>query len=157
MSYAGETDIRYRLVKSSDTKRDSYHAVMKHDALTARETLEEICEATRLPRHTLESVVGGVLDTMIRGTLADGRTRRFGDWFERRLTCVTHLYVHEDEEQKIIEHDDEHILVKWFGERRKERITSPDAMFFFCPWTRDNRPYRNAPMRGSSSHVRIIL
>ena len=40
MSYAGETDIRYRLVKSSDTKRDSYHAVMKHEALTARETLD---------------------------------------------------------------------------------------------------------------------
>ena len=49
MSYAGETDIRYRLVKTSDAKRDSYHAVMKHEALTARETLEEICEATRLP------------------------------------------------------------------------------------------------------------
>ena len=49
MSYAGETDIRYCLVKTSDAKRDSYHAVMKHEALTARETLEEICEAMRLP------------------------------------------------------------------------------------------------------------
>ena len=252
MNFAGEKDIRYRLVKSSDTKRDSYPAVMKHEALSTRETLDEICEATRLPRHMLESVVGGVLDTMIRGTLADGRTRRFGDWFEtrcdilgrfdrideefdparhsvavnlltlsefgqyrrknpptnerqrprgridyvtwpggekgevkvgenilivghdltlaphdslelsmeiegRRMTCVTHLYVHEDEEQKIIEHDDTHILVKWFGETNPDRITSPDAMFFFCPWTRDERPYSNAPMRGSSSHVKIIF
>ena len=252
MSVGSEKDIRYRLVKTSDTKRDSYHAVMKHDALTARETLEEICEATRLPRHTVESVIGGVLDTMIRGTLSDGRTRRFGNWFEtrcdilgrfnrideafdparhkvavnllplaefgqygrknppinerqrprgridyvtwpggdkgevkvgenilvvghdlelaphdslelgmevedRRVTYVAHLYVHEGEEPKILEHDDEHILVKWFGERRKERITSPDAIFFFCPWTRDDRPYSNAPMRGSSSHVRIIF
>ena len=252
MSYVGEKDIRYRLVKSSDTKRDSYHAVMKHEALTAHETMDEICEATRLPRHTLESVVGGVLDTMIRGTFADGRTRRFGNWFEtrcdilgrfdridekfdparhsvavnlltlsefgqyrrknpptnerqrprgridyvtwpggekgevkvgenilivghdltlapndslelsmeiegRRMTCVTHLYVHEDEEQKIIEHDDTHILVKWFGETHSERITSPDAIFFFCPWTRDERPYSHAPMRGSSAHVKIIF
>ena len=75
----------------------------------------------------------------------------------RRMTCVTHLYVHEDEEQKIIEHDDTHILVKWFGETNPERITSPDAMFFFCPWTRDTRPYSNAPMRGSSAHVKIIF
>ena len=75
-------------------------------------TTDEICEATRLSRHTLESVVGGVLDTMIRGTLADGRTRRFGE---------------------------------------------TDAMFFFCPWTRDTRPYSNAPMLGSSSHVKIIF
>ena len=135
-----------------------------------------------MSRHTLESVVGGVLDTMIRGTLADGRTRRFGKVGEnilivgldltlapndslelsmeiegRRMTCVTHLYVHEDEEQKIIEHDDTHILVKWFGETHPERITSPDAMFFFCPWTRDERPYSNAPMRGSSAHVKIIF
>ena len=36
MSYAGEKDLRYRLVKSSDTKRDSYHAVMRHEALTVR-------------------------------------------------------------------------------------------------------------------------
>ena len=75
----------------------------------------------------------------------------------RRMTCVTHLYVHEDEEQKIIEHDDTHILVKWFGETHPERITSPDAMFFFCPWTRDERPYSHAPMRGSSAHVKIIF
>ena len=252
MNIGIENEIRYRLVKTSDTKRDSYHAALKHDALSARETLDEICEATKLSRHLVEHVVGGTLDTMILGTLGDGRTRRFGDWFEtrcdilgrfdrideafdparhkvavnllplsefdqysrknppvnerqrprgridyvtwpggdkgevkvgenilvvghdlelapddslelgmeiegRRLTYVAHLYVHEGETPKIIEHDDEHILVKWFGERRKERITSPDAMFFFCPWTRDNRPYRNAPMRGSSSHVRIIL
>ena len=75
----------------------------------------------------------------------------------RRITCVTHLFVHEGEEEKIIEHDDTHILVKWFGETHPERITSPDAMFFFCPWTRDKRPYSNAPMRGSSSHVKIIF
>ena len=247
-----ENDISYRLVKTSDTKRDSYHAVLKHDALSARVTLDEICMTTTLPRHLIESAVSGTLDTMIRRTLGDGRTRRFGDWFEtrcdilgrfdrideafdparhkvavnlltlsefgqyrrknpptnerqrprgridyvtwpggekgevkvgenilivghdltlaphdslelsmeiegRRMTCVTHLYVHEDEEQKIIEHDDTHILVKWFGETNPERITSPDAMFFFCPWTRDERPYTNAPMRGSSSHVKIIF
>ena len=247
-----ENDIGYRLVKASDSKRDSYRAVLKHDALSARETLDEICDATRMPRHLIECAVGGTLDTMIRRTLCDGRTRRFGDWFEtrcdilgrfdrideafdparhkvavnllplsefdqygrknppvnerqrprgridyvtwpggdkgevkvgenilvvghdlgltpndslelgmeiegRRLTYVAHLYVHEGEEPKIVEHDDEHILVKWFGERRKERITSPDAMFFFCPWTRDERPHAKEPMRGSSSHVKVIF
>ena len=246
-----ENDIGYRLVKASDSKRDSYRAVLKHDALSARATLDEICSATPLPRHLIESAVGGTLDTMIRRTLGDGRTRRFGNWFEtrcdilgrfdrideafdparhkvavnllplaefdqygrknppinerqrprgridyvtwpggdkgevkvgenilvvghdlelaphdtlelgmnvegRRLTYVTHLYVHEDEEEMILEHDDEHILVKWFGERNRDRISSPDAMFFFCPWTRDNRPYSNAPMRGSSAHVKVI-
>ena len=49
------------------------------------------------------------------------------------------------------------ILVKWFGETNPDRITSRDAIFFFCPWTRDERPYSNAPMRGSSSHVKIIF
>ena len=193
MSYAGETDIRYRLVKTSDAKRDSYHAVMKHEALTARETLEEICEATRLPRHTVESVIGGVLDTMIRGTLSDGRTRRFGNWFETRCDILGR-FDRIDEEFDPARHSLAVNLltlsefgqyrrknpptnerqrprgridyVTWpggekgevkVGENNPERITSPDAMFFFCPWTRDTRPYSNAPMRGSSSHVKIIF
>ena len=40
---------------------------------------------------------------------------------------------------------------------RIDYVTSPDAIFFFCPWTRDERPYSNAPMRGSSAHVKIIF
>ena len=36
-----EKDIRYHLVKASDSKRDSYRAVLKHDALSARETIKD--------------------------------------------------------------------------------------------------------------------
>ena len=64
-----ENDIGYRLVKASDSKRDSYRAVLKHDALSARATLDEICATTPLPRHLIESAVGGTLDTMIRPAL----------------------------------------------------------------------------------------
>ena len=83
-----ENDIGYRLVKASDSKRDSYRAVLKHDAVSARATLDEICAATPLPRHLIESAVSGTLDTMIRRTLGDGRTRRFGNWFETRCDIL---------------------------------------------------------------------
>ena len=83
-----ENEIRYRLVKASDVKRDTYRAVLKHDALSARETLDEICKATYLPQHLIEHAIGGTLDTMIRRTLGDGRTRRFGDWFETRCDIL---------------------------------------------------------------------
>ena len=50
MSYAGEKDLRYRLVKSSDTKRDSYHAVMRHEALTVRASGGHPCAQGRFGR-----------------------------------------------------------------------------------------------------------
>ena len=68
-----EKDIRYHLVKASDSKRDSYRAVMKHGALSARETIDEICNATYLPQHLIEHAISGTLDTMIRRTLGDSR------------------------------------------------------------------------------------
>lgn len=39
----------------------------------------------RLAPHMVEAVVNGVMESMIRNTLSDGVTRRFGDYFAVRL------------------------------------------------------------------------
>lgn len=248
-----EQEINYKLIKVKNGKngRDIYRAVLNHDALSAEETMSEIVDDTKTPEYLVESIVKGTLRSMIRHTLADGRTRKFGEWFETRLdiegnfdridsafeegrhkvvlnllplaeighfqrdmppknerirprgridyvtypggdkgeikigedilvyghdlalaehdelllkikTCygsqhyIAHLHVYPGEEPIVLEHDETHLRLKWFGCNDPSIIKDKEAMFYFNPWTREKRKPWQAPGRGSSTHVRII-
>jgi len=82
-----ESELTYQLikVKSPLATTDAYRAVTNHKPLSADETLAEIAARTGLDPARLKYYGGSILDAMAQGVIADGRSRRFGDWLEMRL------------------------------------------------------------------------
>lgn len=79
-----ETEVKFHLEKMSGpmVKGDKYRAVIDTDKDESVDAIEEICKAGKFTSAELRYVVGLTFEKMIRGVLADGRTRRFGDLFE---------------------------------------------------------------------------
>ena len=79
-----EKEIRFHLEKMSGpmVKGDKYRAVIDTDKGEPLDAIEEICKSGKFTSAELQYVVGLTFEKMIRGVLADGRTRRFGDLFE---------------------------------------------------------------------------
>lgn len=84
-----EQNITYRLVKvkgdPAKNRPDMYRAVSNHRLIDAKDVIREIAEASDLNETRLMYAGSNIFETMIRKTLADGHTRRFGDWFDLRL------------------------------------------------------------------------
>ena len=61
--------------------------VERTGVVETEQVVEEAAEmmGTRLSPYMVQGVVAGVLESMITKTLDDGRTRRFGDYFEVQL------------------------------------------------------------------------
>ena len=83
--------VKYRLVPVSGRLRDKggYRAVIDNGDISVDTdlVLREVCErfGGRTTPEMLKMYVSAVLDTMIEHTAADGRRRRFGDYFTIRL------------------------------------------------------------------------
>ena len=79
-----EKEIRFHLEKMSGpmVKGDKYRAVIDTDKDESVDAIEEICKNGKFDSAELQYVVGLTFEKMVKGVLADGRTRRFGDLFE---------------------------------------------------------------------------
>jgi hypothetical protein len=72
----------------STPEKGKYRAIATdRGSYGTEKVIEEMLDysSLRLPPHMVESVVSGVMESMIKNTLSDGITRRFGDYFAVRL------------------------------------------------------------------------
>ena len=71
-----------------EPEKGKYRAIVTdRGSYGTEKVVEEMLDysSLRLSPHMVESVVGGVMESMIKHTLEDGITRRFGDYFAVRL------------------------------------------------------------------------
>ena len=77
-----------RLPGKTAPEKGKYRAVVTERGSYGMDTvIEEMLDysSLKLSPYVVQSVVSGVMESMIRNTLADGVTRRFGDYFAVRL------------------------------------------------------------------------
>lgn len=87
-TYSFEEPIGFHLVKvkgAVKTGADAYRAVLAHNGLGARATLEEIAKDTNIPEHQLRYFGTAILNSLISNTLKDGRSRNFEGFMTTRL------------------------------------------------------------------------
>ena len=87
-TYSFEEPIRFHLVKvkgAVKTGADAYRAVLEHNGLSARATLEELARDTNIPEHQLRYFGTAILNSLISNTLRDGRSRNFEGFVTTRL------------------------------------------------------------------------
>ena len=69
-------------------EKGKYRAIVTaRDSYGTQNVIEEMLDysSTRYSPYIVESIVSGVFESMIKNTLSDGITRRFGDYFAIRL------------------------------------------------------------------------
>ena len=77
-----------RLPGKSEPEKGKYRAIVTdRGSYDTEKVIEEVLDysSLRLSPYMVELVVNGVMESMIRHTLSDGITRRFGDYFAVRL------------------------------------------------------------------------
>ena len=77
-----------KLPGKSTPEKGKYRAIATdRGSCGTEEVIAEMLDysSLRLSPYIVESVVSGVMESMIRNTLSDGMTRRFGDYFAVRL------------------------------------------------------------------------
>ena len=77
-----------RLPGKSEPEKGKYRAIVTdRGSFGTEKVIEEMLDysSLRLSPYMVESVVNGVMESMIKHTLSDGVTRRFGDYFAVRL------------------------------------------------------------------------
>lgn len=83
-----EKPIGFHLVKvngAAAKDKDSYRAVLDHNAMSEEDTLCELVEETRIPEAMLKYYGTTILESLIKGTLKDGRSRNFAGLLLTRL------------------------------------------------------------------------
>ena len=98
-TYSFEEPIGFHLVKvkgAVKTGADTYRAVLAHNGLGARATLEEIAKDTNIPEHQLRYFGTAILNSLISNTLKDGRSRNFEGFMTTRLD-ITGKFTRIDE------------------------------------------------------------
>lgn len=87
-TYTFEEPIGFHLIKvkgAVKTGADAYRAVLAHNGLSTRATLEELAKDTNLPEHQLRYFGTTILGALIANTLKDGRSRNFEGLVTTRL------------------------------------------------------------------------
>lgn len=77
-----------RLPGKGEPEEGKFRAIVTdRGSYGTEKVIEEMLDysSLRLSPYMVESVVGGVMESMIKHTLSDGVTRRFGDYFAVRL------------------------------------------------------------------------
>lgn len=72
----------------SEPEKGKYRAIVtERGSYGTEQVVDEMLDysSLRLSPHMVESVVNGVMESMIKHTLSDGITRKFGDYFAVRL------------------------------------------------------------------------
>lgn len=80
--------IGFHLVKvggAAAKGKESYRAVLDHNAMSEEETLRELAEETHIPETTLEYYGKSIIGNLIKGTFKDGRSRNFAGLLLTRL------------------------------------------------------------------------
>ena len=89
--YTAKPSYKLRAVKlpgKDEPEEGKFRAIVTdRGSYGTEKVIEEMLDysSLRLSPYMVESVVGGVMESMIKHTLSDGVTRRFGDYFAVRL------------------------------------------------------------------------
>lgn len=85
-TYEDKIGFHLTKVKGAAAKgKESYRAVLNHDAMSAEDTLEELAQKTRIPSTQLAYIGSSILRGLVEGTLRDGRSRNFEGFVTTRL------------------------------------------------------------------------